>query len=240
VSKNGFNGVKMKAVRFIAEGLINSFRMPQTSVFQLTYLAPTKTQVAGFLANIMGKTEEEYYQLLDDIKVGIVPLYIESIFNDAWTFKKWKASGAGRDILQREKIYRGKFLIYTSAEEPLLGDIMKFLRYPSRIPSLGMDDELVLIRDIKKIEMEPKDDSVVHSVFTYNEGMKYEYCPKGDNVPLFPPRIITVNLNFDRKVTPRKPTDFVQVVESLGFEFDVRENKRVHLDREYAYNVEMI
>lgn len=240
MSRNGFNGVKMKAVRFIAEGLINSFRMPQTSVFQLTYLAPTKTQIAGFLANIMGKTEEEYYQLLDDIKVGIVPLYIESIFNDAWTFKKWKSSGAGRDILQREKIYRGKFLIYISADGPVLEDILKFLRYPSRIPSLGMDDELVLIRDVKKIEMESKDDSVVHSVFTYNEGMEYKYRPKGDNSLLFPPRLITVNLKFDRKVIPRKPTDFVQVVESLGFEFDVSEDKRVHIDREYEYSVELI
>lgn len=231
----------MEAVRFIAEGLINSFRMPQTSVFQLTYLAPTKTQIVGLLANIMGKNEEGYYKLLNDIKVGIVPLYIESIFNDAWTFKKWKSAGAGRDILQREKIYKGKFLIYLSAEEPVLEDIFKFLRYPSRIPSLGMDDEMILIRDIKKIEMDYKNDSVVHSIFSYNEGMKYTYHPRDNSLPvLFPPRIITTNLNFNREVTPRKPADLVQIVEFLGFEFMLNETKKVYFDREYSYNIEMI
>ena len=98
MSRNGFNGVKMKAVRFIAEGLINSFRMPQTSVFQLTYLAPTKTQIAGFLANIMGKTEEEYYQLLDDIKVGIVPLYMN-------LFSMMHGHSKNGNLAERAEIY---------------------------------------------------------------------------------------------------------------------------------------
>lgn len=80
-------GVKMEAVRFIVEGLINSFRMPQTSIYQLTCLAPTKTQVVGMLTNIMGKNERDYYALLDKVQVGIIPVYINSIFNDAWTFK---------------------------------------------------------------------------------------------------------------------------------------------------------
>jgi len=64
----------MKAVRFTAEGLINSFRIPQTSAHQLTYLVPTKTQIAGLLASIMGKGEADYYDLLRRIKVGIIPL----------------------------------------------------------------------------------------------------------------------------------------------------------------------
>nr|WP_148217897.1 CRISPR-associated protein Cas5 [Methanothermus fervidus] len=142
----------MEAVRFIVEGLINSFRMPQTSIYQLTCLAPTKTQVVGMLTNIMGKNERDYYALLDKVQVGIIPVYINSIFNDAWTFKKWKSAGAGRDILQHEKIYRGKYLIYVSAEDShLLEKMMEFLMYPSRVPSLGMDDEMVIIREPKKL-----------------------------------------------------------------------------------------
>ena len=69
----------MDAVRFIVEGLINSFRIPQTSVHQLTYLAPTKTQVVGMLTNIMGKNERDYYTLLDKLGIGIVPFTINSI-----------------------------------------------------------------------------------------------------------------------------------------------------------------
>lgn len=235
-------GVKMEAVRFIVEGLINSFRMPQTSIYQLTYLAPTKTQVVGMLTNIMGKNERDYYALLDKVRVGIIPVYINSIFNDAWTFKKWKSAGAGRDILQREKIYRGKYLIYVSAEDPhLLEKMMEFLMYPSRVPSLGMDDEMVIIREPKKITVEPKNDTIVHSVFTLEEGMDFRYCPlKTDNSNLFPPRIISVNLNFNRNVIPRKPTKFVQIVEFVGLQCKLNRNKDLYFDEDYHYNIEFL
>lgn len=232
----------MDAVRFIVEGLINSFRIPQTSVHQLTYLAPTKTQVVGMLTNIMGKNERDYYTLLDKLGIGIVPLHINSIFNDAWTFKKWKSSGAGRDILQRERIYMGKFLIYVLTQDShLLDDVMRSLKYPSRVPSLGMDDEMVIIREPQKITMESREESTVHSVFTLEEGMKFRYQPLATKVSnLFPPRVISVNLNFNNNVTPRKPTKFAQIVEFAGLSCEMSRNKDLYIDEEYHYNIEFL
>ncbi|MBE2900304.1 hypothetical protein DNK57_05735 [Methanothermobacter thermautotrophicus] len=232
----------MEAVRFIIEGLINSFRIPQTSVYQLTYLAPTKTQVVGMLTNIMGKNEGDYYALLDKLRIGIVPLYINSIFNDAWTFKKWKSSGAGRDILQRERIYMGKFLIYVVTEDSnLLGEIMDYLMCPSRVPSLGMDDELVIIREPKRITMESRKSETVHSLFTLEEGMNFKYHPLTTEISnLFPPRIISVNLNFNKNVTPRKPTRFVQIVEFAGLSCELNRNKDLYFDKERQYNIEFL
>lgn len=121
----------MKAVRFTAEGLINSFRIPQTSAHQLTYLVPTKTQIAGLLASIMGKGEADYYDLLRRIKVGIIPFKLDSLFTDAWTFRKWKEAGSGRDILTREKLYKSEYVVYVSGEDSLLKEILNSLKIHS-------------------------------------------------------------------------------------------------------------
>ena len=49
----------------------------------------------------------------------------------------------------------GKFLIYVLTQDShLLDDVMRSLKYPSRVPSLGMDDEMVIIKRAAKITME--------------------------------------------------------------------------------------
>jgi len=232
----------MDAVRFIVEGFINSFRIPQTSVYQLTYLAPTKTQIAGMLTNIMGKNEKNYYDILRKIKIGILPLNINSIFTDAWTFRKWKHAGSGRDILNREKLYKSNYLIYISAENSLLDELLHFLKNPARIPSLGMDDEMIIIKDVEKITLEQKEDTVVHSVFRFEENM--EFIPKfakiERNMEIFPPRIVTINRDFDENKIPRKPKEFIQVVEFSGAYCEINVPKTFCLDQEKNYNIELI
>lgn len=232
----------MDAVRFIVEGFINSFRIPQTSVYQLTYLAPTKTQISGMITNIMGKNEKDYYNILRKIKVGIMPININSIFTDAWTFRKWKQAGSGRDILNREKLYKSNYLVYISAENYLLDEILHFLKNPARIPGLGMDDEMVIIRDAEKVILEQKEDTVVHSVFKFEENM--EFTPKfaeiEKNMEIFPPRIVTINRDFDEKKIPRKPKEFIQVVEFSGLYCEINAPKTFCLDQEKNYNIELI
>jgi len=231
----------MEAVKFTVEGLINSFRMPQTSIYQLTYLSPTRTQIIGMITNIMGKNEQEYYELLKKVKVGIIPLYINSIFNDAWTFKKWKSAGFGRDILQREKIYHGKYLIYLTAKKSLLEEIFNSLKKPCRIPSLGMDDELVILKNVKRTVLEADNSEIVHSVFRFDEGMEFnsKVLKLEKNIQIFPPRIVTINRDFKSSL-PRKPTDFIQIVEFLGLYFETNVTKKIYHDNENGFNIEFI
>lgn len=231
----------MKAVRFTAEGLINSFRIPQTSAHQLTYFAPTKTQIAGLIASIMGKGEADYYNLLRKIKIGIYPLKVDSLFTDAWTFRKWKEAGSGRDILTREKLYKTEYLVYISGEDNILTEITNALKNPLRIPSLGMDDELVILKDIKEIEMLKREDNRVHSIFKFEEGM--EFSPKfnaSKGIQCFPPRIVTINLDFNENETPRKPKQFIQLVEFAGLYCELSTPKTLYSDEEYNWNIEML
>jgi len=229
----------MKAVRFTAEGLINSFRIPQTSAHQLTYLVPTKTQITGLIASITGKGEANYYNLLRKIKVGIIPLKIDSLFTDAWTFRKWKEAGSGRDILTREKLYKPEYVVYISGDDSVLSEIINSLKNPLRIPSLGMDDELVLIKDVKEITLGEGENERVHSVFKFQEGMRYKFNGKS-RVQIFPPRIVTVNLDFNENEIPRKPERFIQLVEFAGLCCELNSPKTLYTDEEHDWNVEML
>lgn len=231
----------MKAVRFTAEGLINSFRIPQTSAHQLTYLVPTKTQIVGLIASIMGKGEADYYDLLRKIKVGIIPHKLDSLFTDAWTFRKWKESGSGRDILTREKLYKTEYVVYISAADDILTEIINSLKNPLRIPSLGMDDELIIIRDIKELDMEKREINHVNSTFRLDEGM--EFSPKfiaNKGMQFFPPRIVTINLDFDETEIPRKPKQFIQLVEFAGLYCELTAPKSLYFDDEHNWNIEML
>lgn len=231
----------MKAVRFTAEGLINSFRIPQTSAHQLTYLVPTKTQITGLLTSIMGKGESDYYDLLRKIKVGIIPYKLDSMFTDAWTFRKWKESGSGRDILTREKLYKAEYVVYISGEDGLLSEIINSLKNPLRIPSLGMDDELIIIRDVNELDMKKREINRVDSTFRLEEDLKFSpkfTATKG--MQFFPPRIVTVNLDFNENEIPRKPKQFIQLVEFAGLYCELTTPKSLYIDDEHNWNIEML
>ncbi|WP_100907664.1 CRISPR-associated protein Cas5 [Methanobacterium sp. MZ-A1] len=234
----------MKVVRFTLEGSMNSFRIPQTSVYQLTYLAPTKTQIVGMLSSIMGKDETDYYDLLRKLNVGIIPKTIDSLFTDYWTFRKLKSSKrakGGRAVLRREKLYKTIYIIYVAAEDTLISEIVNSLKIPKRIPSLGLDDELVLIKNVKEIKMEKEEKNVVHSIFRFEEGMVF--IPKISAIlgmQIFPPRIVTTNLEFDNNVIPRKPINFVQIVEFAGMYCELGSEKILYVDQEENCNVDML
>ncbi|WP_281774018.1 CRISPR-associated protein Cas5 [Methanobacterium formicicum] len=231
----------MRVIRFTLEGSMNSFRIPQTSAYQLTYLAPTKTQIVGMLTSIMGKNEKNYYELLKKLNIGIVPKQVDSLFTDDWTFRKWKTAGSGRDILRREKLYKPIYIIYVSAEDILIDDVLNSLKTPQRIPSIGLDDELTLIKDVKEISMEIKESNSVHSVFQFKEGMSFEPKFHGTpNMQIFPPRIVTINLEFDNNVIPRKPKNHVQLVEFVGVYCELNSKKALYIDQEKNCNVDML
>jgi len=78
------------------------------------------------------------------------------------------------------------------------------LKNPLRIPSLGMDDELIVIRDVKELHMQEMENSRVDSIFILEEGM--QFSPKfttTKGMQFFPPRIVTTNLDFNENEIPR-------------------------------------
>lgn len=206
----------MEAIRFTAEGIVNSFRRIETASFQNTELTPKKTHIAGLLTNIMGKTESFYYHFLPKLKVAILPHRIEDIFVDMWQYKKWKQSNYGRAVVNREKLYRAKYEIYVVVPDDLKEEVFTALLYPLRPPSLGMDDELVIIGDVKYVILSElnKEELSVHSIFPEDWVTNYTFHPEKNGI-IIPPRTAISNLEFETG-PPRKAKHVLRIVEFFG------------------------
>ncbi len=227
----------VKAIRFKAEGFVNSFRISQTAVYQLTGLVPTKTNIVGMLANISGKFEKDYYEMLKEIKVGIIPLDINSHFVDLWGYKKFKKGNYGRAVLKREKLYLPKYLIYVLTNNDLSEYLLECLKNPKRIPSLGMDDELANIKNVKKISMDKIKSREVHSIFIHDPDNGMESVNVSDH--FWGRKFTSMPLDFDPE-TPRKGKDMVTIVEFCGLKFKLDKPIEVYCDKEKGHNIQFI
>jgi CRISPR-associated Cas5-like protein len=167
----------MNVIRFKAEGILNSFRVPLFKTYHRTFLAPAKTNIIGMIANIMGKSERWYYEILNKnrIKVSVVINNIEGKTKDLWAYKTYKNKNYGRSIIRRDRLYRAIYTIYLLIDsEELFKEILIALKFPKSIPSLGLDDELIKISEIEdKIQMCENKSGHLNSVFM-DKGYSYD------------------------------------------------------------------
>ena len=211
----------MEVIRFDIEGMINSFRRIETATYQNTELTPKKTHIAGMITNILGKGERFYYEILPQIKVSVIPLQLENIFVDVWQYKKWKIANQGRAVVKREKLYHAKYRVYVMVQKKYYTEILKALKKPKRPPSLGMDDELVEIKNIRTADIESiatdKHSKIeISSTFPEDWVSNYDFSiDLAEGNLIIPPRVATAVLVFNRG-PPRVPTKTIRIVEFFG------------------------
>jgi len=167
----------MKVIRFKAEGILNSFRVPLFKTYHRTFLAPTKTNIIGMITNVMGKSERWYYETLNKnrIEVSVVINTIEGKTKDLWAYKTYENKNNGRSIIRRDKLYKAIYTIYLLIEsEELFKEILIALKFPKNIPSLGLDDEIIKISEIDgEIKMSLNESGYINSVFI-DKGYSYD------------------------------------------------------------------
>ncbi|WP_026889579.1 CRISPR-associated protein Cas5 [Clostridium beijerinckii] len=169
----------MRVIRFRVEGIFNSFRIPFFRTYQKSFLAPPKTTIIGMLTNIMGKSEQFYYTLLEEdmIKVSVVINSIKGKAKDLWSYKSFesKSDMHGRSIIRRDKLYNAKYTIYLMIEnEELSKEIYDSLICPKSIPALGLDDEIIKIFDVDdSLTIDINKFHIINSVFM-DKGYNYE------------------------------------------------------------------
>lgn len=169
----------MGVIRFRVEGIFNSFRMPFFRTYHKSFLAPPKTTIIGMLNNIMGKSEEFYYSLLneDKIKVSVVIDSIKGKAKDLWAYKTFesKSDMHGRSVIRRDKLFNAKYTVYLMINDKSLSEeIYNCLVCPKAVPSLGLDDELVKIYDVESdLKVDINDSYVINSVFM-DKGYEYK------------------------------------------------------------------
>ncbi len=171
----------MKVIRFELEGLLNSYRVPFFRTYHKSFLAPPKTTIIGMLCNISLKSQNIFFDILNrnEIKVSVVINDIRGQTKDLWSYKTLKKVNMGKSIIRRDRLFRAYYTIYLNIENKKLHEeILVNLKNPKNIPSLGLDDELVHIRNVKEITLCDDSSNKIDSIFLSKKHQRYKIFVK--------------------------------------------------------------
>ncbi len=216
----------MEAIRFSVEGVLNSFRVPFFRTYHLSFLAPPKTTIIGMLVNIMGRPEQYFYEILKDntLQVAVVIDEIKGKAKDLWAYKTYAGKNMGRSVIRRDRLFEASYTIYlSSGETGILKEIYQALEKPKAVPALGMDDELIKIKNVEWISLSRNESMTINSVFM-DRSYSYKANVKDFSKPVELPRSNVVPLSFRIKLDKqgrresRKPEEEYKQVEYINCE----------------------
>ncbi|MGB5793989.1 CRISPR-associated protein Cas5 [Poseidonibacter sp.] len=229
----------MKVIRFEIEGLINSYRIPFFRTYHKSFLAPPKSTVIGMLCNISLKSQKEFFEVLDKdlIELSVVIKDIGGKAKDLWSYKTLEKKNRGKSVVRRDKLFLSKYIIYLKIEDNnFFEEILKNLKNPKNIPSLGLDDELINIKNVSTVILEENSSNKINSVFL-DKGAKYKAFIKEINKSVqFPMLNMTPTkfIGFDKKgkrVTREKKVEFeFNQVEYINCEIEFLEDIENFID----------
>lgn len=165
----------MKFIRIKCSGCLNSFRQPDFHTYHKTLPLPPKTTVAGMIGSALGispeSVNEEWLQN-NRFQMGIVGKN-NGKANDLWQIRKYeskqiKAYKKNTEsapyksaVIVRELLYASEFTLYLHFEnEEDFEYVSAKIQNPEWALSLGREDELVLIQEIKQIDLDETTDIV--------------------------------------------------------------------------------
>lgn len=231
----------MKVIRFDLQGLVNSYRIPFFRTYHKSFLAPPKTAIIGMLCNISLKSQKEFFEILDKevMEVSIVINDIKGKAKDLWTYKTLKSGNHGKNVIRRDKLFLAKYTVYLNIkDEKLYEEVLQNLHTPKNSPSLGMDDELVEIKNIESILLENNNSNRINSVF-FDKGLKYKAyvkdINKGVELPtsnLVPTKFIAFDKK-NRRISKESKKDFeFNQVEYINCDIEFQEEIKSFFDKE--------
>jgi CRISPR-associated protein Cas5t len=234
----------MKVIRFRVEGFFNSFRIPFFRTYHKSFLAPPKTTVIGMLCNISLKSQKEFFEILDKdmIEVSVVIEKVLGKSKDLWSYKTIDKKNRGKSVIRRDKLFMPSYTIYlTIKDEKLYQEILENLKEPKNIPSLGLDDELVVIESVEEIDIDINKTNRVDSVFL-DKGISYKaYVKDISKVIEMPISNITATkfIGYDKKdkrISREVKEEFSQI-EFINCEIEFQKPVDTFLDRELNHRL---
>ena len=152
------------AIRLHVQGLLNSFREPKSHKIHRTLPFPPQTTLIGLAGAALGFSENTIWKEFKGLRVAVVDVSKASDLGgagkaeDLVKYKKYKDSDIETSIYIRELLYKPEYMIYyTSENEKLLERLFNAFLNPVYALSLGRDDELITIKSVEKVNIEPLD-----------------------------------------------------------------------------------
>lgn len=170
------------------KGCLNSFRQPYFHTYHKTLPLPPKTTIAGMIGSALGISPNEIndeWLKKDRFKMSVVGKS-NGRTNDLWQIRKYEtkqisAYNKGAEstpyktaVIVRELLYASDYIIYlcfNCADDKSL--VFDSLNNPKWALSLGREDELIKVIELKEIELEEQENLSFRNTvlpFDINEG----------------------------------------------------------------------
>ena len=159
----------MKFIRITCSGCLNSFRQPDFHTYHKSLPLPPKTTVAGMIGGALGISPEKVndeWLLNNRFCMGVVGKN-NGKASDLWQIRKYekkqiKAFEKGEEltpyktaVIVRELLYDSEFVLYLHFKnDEDFDSIVEKIQNPEWALSLGREDELILVREIKQVELD--------------------------------------------------------------------------------------
>lgn len=222
----------MECLHVAGRGLVNSFRLPDYHTYHKTLPLPPKTTIAGFIGAALGISPEE---VNDEWLVP--PRFYVAIrgqanvaFKDLWQYRKYTGKGIKEftdgkaetpwftSVTTRELLYGLELgLYFFFKNEADIALVEAALNQPAWAPSLGREDELLLIDQVRRVIVQSSSDEAVWSntVLPFDIHKKATtLAPKaienigGNNLLAFVPTVVKLPTSFTYSAGTRIPNQY--------------------------------
>jgi len=227
----------LKGICFEVCAPLMSFRKPRYENYQLSYAIPPKTMVAGMIAHAYNRGEKFFYNLLKDFQYGVITLDLKGKFKDLWRAIQGKGQEGGeRAVFQREKLFYPHYRIYVTSNK-ILDKILKALEEPKNPIYLGLSEDLIEIRNVQEIILNPIFSDTIDTIIPINWMNKiqdFEWKKSLENLKtFFPPHIESMITDFQVKFegyirTKREPIKTVELLIINGGRFKLKEQVEIY------------
>lgn len=129
-----------------------SFRNPEFQNFHKTFELPPPTTIIGLAGSALGLSPKGSQDFFDsDFEFGISG-YTRGKSNDLWKYQKLKGKGFISDILTREILFDGFFIIaFASENHNKIAQLQKAFKQPVYALTLGNSDALTKVKQTSVI-----------------------------------------------------------------------------------------
>lgn len=196
------------------------------------------------LCNISLKSQKEFFEILESevIELSVVINSIEGRGKDLWSYKTIDKKNRGKSVIRRDKLFIPNYTIYLKIEEEALyQEILENLKNPKNIPSLGLDDELIMIREVEEIDLLNNENNRIDSLFL-DKGIEYKAFVKELSCAIeLPMSNVTATKfkGFDKKEKriSREPMEEFRQVEFINCEIEFQNEVKSFIDNELNHRL---
>ena len=158
--------MSLKAVRVQCFGISNGLRTPLSQNIQDTLPLPTPTTLIGILGAALGISRKTISVLYSKFQLGVVGTHLTT-FQDLTRIVKYQSRGFIKkesSLLIRENLFNSKFTLwFIPVRDIAISEVYDAFKNPKYALSIGRDDEIVRIDEVKVVSLEEIENPLIES-----------------------------------------------------------------------------